>query len=190
MAMNEERTTYKKLLAIHVDHGLQLHSGQVSEHCASLANALGVKYLAVKIPWGTHPFPPLPAPGEPFENIARDARYHIFMTIMREHNINALAFGHHCDDQVETAILRLSKGSSVFGLAGMRPLRRWGMGFGNGPSSLGWAGYEGMRRWILRPLLSVPKVSLHRTSSVVRELSIIISIFSRKDCWKLAKRTD
>lgn len=162
MIANESYQSHRRLIAIHIDHGLQSQSGKVAEHCASLARELRIQYLAIKIPWGTHPFPPLPAPGASFENIARDARYHIFMKTMREYGINAIAFGHHCDDQVETAILRSSKGSSVIGLAGMRPVRQWGMGFGAGPSSLGWAGYEGMRRWILRPLLSVPKVRLRR----------------------------
>ncbi|KLO19168.1 hypothetical protein SCHPADRAFT_77541 [Schizopora paradoxa] len=162
MLANENCQLHEKLFAIHIDHGLQKQSGEVAGHCASIAEALGIKYLAIKIPWGVHPFPSL-APGVAFEKIARDARYHIFMKVMHEHDISGIAFGHHCDDQVETAILRLSKGSSVIGLAGMRPLRRWGMGFGEDASSLGWAGYEGMRRWIVRPLLSVSKERLVAT---------------------------
>lgn len=78
---------------------------------------------------------------------------------MLDDKVNVLCTGHHLDDQIETAIMRLNRKSSKLGLAGMRKLRRWGMGddraYGDG---LGWAGIWGMDRWIARPLLGVPKV--------------------------------
>ncbi|EGN99571.1 hypothetical protein SERLA73DRAFT_106177, partial [Serpula lacrymans var. lacrymans S7.3] len=70
---------------------------------------------------------------------------------------NVLAFGHHADDQVETSLMRLARGTTEVGAAGMRRCRRWGMGIGAEEGELGWAGLEGMNRWIVRPLLEVRK---------------------------------
>ena len=93
-----------------------------------------------------------------FENTARDARYHSLFQLMTRENIPAIAFGHHADDQVETALMRLGRGSTKLGAGGMRPCRRWGMGLSSDENALGYAGYEGMNRWIVRPLLDVSKV--------------------------------
>lgn len=81
---------------------------------------------------------------------------------MEREDLSVIAFGHHADDQVETALLRMSNGSSQYGLAGMRPCRRWGMGFGNESSGLAWAGHLGMKKWIIRPFLQMPKVMTFR----------------------------
>jgi tRNA(Ile)-lysidine synthase TilS/MesJ len=66
-----------------------------------------------------------------------------------------LAAGHHLDDQVETALMRLGMKSSLLGASGMKYVRRWGMG--DTVDGLDWAGYEGMRRFIVRPFLGVGK---------------------------------
>ncbi|KDQ61140.1 hypothetical protein JAAARDRAFT_67527 [Jaapia argillacea MUCL 33604] len=143
------------LISVTVDHGLQAVSSSMAEHTENLAKSLGVEHLTQKIVWSQPPFPAKPT--EAFESIARDARYHSIFQAMSSVGANAVAFGHHADDQVETALIRLMNGSGVTGAAGMRHCRRWGMGFGNGEGSLGWAGYEGMNRWIVRPLLGISK---------------------------------
>ena len=130
----------------------------MTEQCSELAAFLQVRHMKIKIPWNAPPFPGLPEKGVAFEKLAREARYHVLLDAMEKENISIVAFGHHADDQVETALLRLSRGSSELGAAGMRPCRRWGMGFGDGPNSLGWAGVRGMDKWIIRPLLNFPKV--------------------------------
>ncbi|EJD02226.1 uncharacterized protein FOMMEDRAFT_141347, partial [Fomitiporia mediterranea MF3/22] len=150
-------------VAVTIDHRLQAASSQMSEKCASIAASLKVKHLVYKIPWGVAPFPSIPSSGAPFENIAREARYHQLLSAMRNEAISTIAFGHHADDQVETALLRIARGSTEVGLAGMRPRRLWGMGFGTGPENLGWAGQDGMSRWIIRPLLGFPKERLIAT---------------------------
>lgn len=145
----------ESVVSLTVDHRLQKISSAMAEHCRMTAATLGVEHIMMHIPWSEPPFPPLPT--RSFEKIARDARYHVLFHAMTHSGSEAIAFGHHADDQVETALLRSAMGTTEFGAAGMRPCRRWGMGFGDGEGALGWAGGEGMRRWVVRPLLTVPK---------------------------------
>lgn len=149
------------MTAVTIDHGLQAASSEMTNQCRAIASSLNVRHHVLNIPWGCDPFPSRPLAGASFESLAREARYHLLFSVMQREGINTIAFGHHLDDQVETALLRASRGSTPVGAAGMRPYRRWGMGFGTGPDSLGWAGDHGMTKWIIRPLLSVPKVSTY-----------------------------
>lgn len=129
---------------------------------ASFAQSLGITHRTTPIPWEEPPFPSVPPAGTPFESLARRARYHLLLLSILRDNVDVLCTGHHLDDQVETAIMRLDKNSSTLGLAGMRSLRRWGMGDERaymGKFGLGWAGVWGMNKWIARPLLGVSKVS-------------------------------
>lgn len=141
----------------------------MAESCARFARSLpSVEHITAKIPWSTSPFPRRPVPGvEAFENTARLARYEMLFRCMRTAPsgaggpANVIAFGHHGDDQVETALMRFGRGTTVLGGAGMRSCRRWGMGYqipGDGEYTLGWSGLEGMDKWIVRPLLAVSKV--------------------------------
>ncbi len=143
------------ILALTIDHGLQSVSRAAANRASELAQRLSVEHQIISIPWGVYPFPPRPADGSAMEEIARDARYRLLFTAMQSRDINWLGLGHHADDQVETAVMRLSRGSSGLGLSGMRPLRRWGMG---ARTALAWAGLPGMSTWIARPLLPFPKV--------------------------------
>lgn len=78
---------------------------------------------------------------------------------MQHFSAKIIAFAHHADDQVETAVMRKTQGSSIRGLAAMRPVRRWGMGHRENDYYA--FGSEGMRSWIVRPFLQVSKVGLH-----------------------------
>ncbi|KAJ7805636.1 hypothetical protein B0H14DRAFT_2879468 [Mycena olivaceomarginata] len=100
-----------------------------------------------------------PRPGEAFEGIGRQARYHLLFQAMKQAGAEVLALGHHGDDQVETSLIRLSKGTTELGAGGMRKVRRWGMGVNNNgdENTVGWAGVEGMTSWMVRPLLEVSK---------------------------------
>lgn len=162
--LSDDATTGKGLptsvVSLTVDHGLQASSSAMAEHCSKIAASLNIQHLTAPIPWSTSPFPPLPSSTSAFENVARDARYHILFDSMTRLNTKTLAFGHHADDQVETSLMRLARGTTEVGAGGMRPCRRWGMGLGRSVEGrLGWAGHEGMRRWIVRPLLEASKVN-------------------------------
>ncbi|PFH54140.1 hypothetical protein AMATHDRAFT_135540 [Amanita thiersii Skay4041] len=166
--IRQENLFPRRVVSFTVDHDLQPSSAAMANDCArSVRSLCGVEHKTVKIPWSTPPFPERPIPGkDAFENIARLARYQMLLRCMRSipsedgGPVDVIAFGHHADDQVETALMRLSRGTSELGASGMKPCRRWGMGIMNqtdGVNSLGWTGYEGMNKWIIRPLLEVSK---------------------------------
>ncbi|WP_045515552.1 tRNA lysidine(34) synthetase TilS [Neobacillus niacini] len=73
---------------------------------------------------------------------SRQARYEFFEKVMDKYNYNYLALGHHGDDQVETILMRLTRGSSGAARAGIPFTRPFGNGF------------------VFRPFLSLTKAEL------------------------------
>ncbi|MGZ3525757.1 MAG: tRNA lysidine(34) synthetase TilS, partial [Thermodesulfobacteriota bacterium] len=57
------------------------------------------------------------------QDAARRVRFHFFHNLLQKHHAQKIALGHHADDQVETVLLRLIRGSGLQGLKGMLPIR-------------------------------------------------------------------
>ncbi|MCB0670081.1 MAG: tRNA lysidine(34) synthetase TilS [Saprospiraceae bacterium] len=57
------------------------------------------------------------------QEAARHLRYTWFSQTMEEHDFNLLAVAHHQDDQIETVLLNIMRGTGLFGLQGMQPKR-------------------------------------------------------------------
>ena len=120
------------LRALHVDHGLRAASAADAEAARAQARALAVDcdVLAVRVE----------AQGRSLEAAARSARYAALAAALRPGE--ALLSAHHQDDQLETLLLMLMRGSGVAGLAAMSER----------------SVVCGVR--LLRPLLPVPRVAL------------------------------
>ena len=105
--------------ALHVDHGLHPDSRDWEEHCNAAAASLGAGYGSLRCPVE-------PAPGESIEAQARAVRYRALEKLLAPDEI--LLTAHHADDQLETVMLRLLRGTGVKGLRGIAPLQPFGAG--------------------------------------------------------------
>ena len=101
-------------IALHVDHGLRDGSADEADAVAAFAAALGTAFAARRVEVGQ---------GGNLEARARAARYAILDTAADDHGASAVLVGHTADDQAETMVLALLRGSAAAGLAGM-PVRR------------------------------------------------------------------
>ncbi|MGP4842767.1 tRNA lysidine(34) synthetase TilS [Marinobacter sp. 1Y8] len=104
--------------AIHVNHQLQISADQMEAFCQSACDELGVALTVCRID--------ISQPTDSLENQARKARYRAFEDILLEGDL--LLLGHHADDQAETVLFRLIRGTGVRGLSGMPVSRPLGSG--------------------------------------------------------------
>lgn len=125
------------VLALTVDHGLRRDSADEAVRVAAWMAARGIAHRILR--WEGD------KPAAAVQQAAREARAALLAGACRDDGILHLLLAHHRDDQAETVLLRLSRGSGPDGLAGMAPVR-WG---------------ADVR--ILRPLLDVPHASLTAT---------------------------
>ncbi|MEI6363251.1 MAG: tRNA lysidine(34) synthetase TilS [Actinomycetes bacterium] len=99
-------------LAVIVDHGLQEASASVAEWAARTCRALGVDEATVlRAVVGTDGGP---------EAAARSARYAALESVAVERDAATVLLGHTREDQAETVLLRLARGSGARSLSGMR----------------------------------------------------------------------
>ena len=96
-----------------VDHGLRAGSREEAETVAGICERLGVPHAILAIEWD---LPPTSA----IQEQARAVRYGALAQWAEEAQLAALVTAHHLDDQAETLMMRLNRGSGVRGLAGMR----------------------------------------------------------------------
>ncbi len=103
-----------------LDHGLRGEAGAADARwVAELAASLGARCFAERVEtrgWARSHHLSL-------EDAARRLRYAFLRRVAREVGAARICLGHTLDDQAETIILRLLRGSGLDGLAGMRPLR-------------------------------------------------------------------
>ncbi|MBT8093949.1 MAG: tRNA lysidine(34) synthetase TilS, partial [Gammaproteobacteria bacterium] len=121
------------VIAVHIDHGLHAESSQWSEHCRDFAAGLGIEFrcrkVLVQLESGKGP-----------EASAREARYSALHAEIEPGDW--LLSAHHREDQAETLLLNLVRGSGPAGIAGIGAVRRFGCG------------------WLVRPLLHVDREAL------------------------------
>lgn len=97
------------VIALHINHGLSPQANDWQAHCAQYCKALGCGFESHSVA--------VSAQGEGLEAAARQARYRVFLS--RVPPGHSLWLGHHLDDQLETFMLRLLRGSGLTGLSAM-----------------------------------------------------------------------
>lgn len=122
----------QQLVALHINHQLSRHALAWVQHCRVQCDALGVPLKVEEVS--------LQPTGRGVEDAAREARYAVFAHYLEPGDY--LLTGHHADDQAETLLFRLLRGTGPRGLAAMARQRPLGAGV------------------LLRPLLSVPQSDL------------------------------
>ncbi len=129
----------KPPIVLTVDHGLRKSSARDSRQVAAWAKKAGLP--AHVLTWAGA------KPKSGVEAAAREARYRLMGDWLTRHKIATLLVGHTIDDQAETFLLRLARGSGLDGLAGMRSDAPWPV-----------AGFAKLS--VARPLLSITRGDL------------------------------
>ncbi|MCK5669303.1 MAG: tRNA lysidine(34) synthetase TilS, partial [Gammaproteobacteria bacterium] len=127
-----------KLVAVHINHGISSDADLWGKHCQKTCQDHTIEFqtfsvdLSQKSDKGTEAF-------------AREKRYEVLGGVMNSHDL--LLTAHHMDDQLETILLQLLRGSGPDGLVGMPQAREFSKGI------------------LLRPLLDYSREQIHEYAS-------------------------
>ncbi|MFA0312859.1 tRNA lysidine(34) synthetase TilS [Vibrio splendidus] len=123
--------------AVHVHHGLSKNADYWAEQCQTWCDALSISLAVERVSLDI-------VSGESVEKLARDARYNAFQKHLSFGDV--LITGQHIDDQLETFLLALKRGSGPKGLSSMAKVMSFGEAF------------------IIRPLLSVTRTDIEASA--------------------------
>lgn len=139
-----------KLFAVTIDHGLRPEAAQEARAVARLARQHAIAHRTLR--WAGK------KPQAGLQEAARLARYRLLVAFARKAGAAAILTAHTLDDQAETVLMRLLRGSGLAGLAGMgrdvEPVQ-------HKANERGARGATPMR--LIRPFLDVPKARLMAT---------------------------
>ena len=124
------------VVCLHVNHRLRPEADIETEYVKSVCEKLNIPVHIFY--WNDE------KPENGLEAAARQARYKMMTDFCHENNIEYLLTAHQSDDQIETFLMNLSRGSGLFGLAGM----------------MAESERDGIK--ILRPLLNVPRSEIKK----------------------------
>ncbi|EFB72696.1 MULTISPECIES: tRNA lysidine(34) synthetase TilS [Providencia] len=124
--------------AIHVHHGLNMRADKWEMHCAELCEQWNIPFVCHHVT--------VDASNNGVEAAARDARYQAYRDELLQNEIIVTA--QHLDDQAETFLLALKRGSGPAGLSAMRESQPFDATRGN--------------TYLLRPLLDISRQELER----------------------------
>lgn len=130
-----------KLVAVTIDHGLRPQAGREAAAVKRLAHQLGIEHRTLR--WRGD------KPQTGVQEAARRARYDLLAHAARREGFAHILTGHTLDDQAETVLFRLARGSGLSGLTGMA----YAVPLPAGDGSI----------FLVRPLLHIPKARLLAT---------------------------
>jgi tRNA(Ile)-lysidine synthase len=125
----------REVTVLTVDHGLRAESHEEAAMVGRMAASLGLPHAVLT--WTREE-----RHSGGLQERARAGRYDLMAAYCQAHDIPALVTAHHLDDQAETFLMRLKRGSGLDGLAAI-------------PQESVWSGVA-----VLRPLLDIPKARL------------------------------
>lgn len=118
LAIRDELTA--EIHAVHVNHGLQTNALQWAESCSEFCRSNAILITILEIDARCKK-------GESQEAVARTKRYQAISDLMQDGDI--LLTAHHSDDQAETVLLQLLRGSGPSGLSAMPVINGFSLGF-------------------------------------------------------------
>jgi tRNA(Ile)-lysidine synthase len=136
-----------ELFAFHVHHGLSVNADRWAEHCRLVCQGLSASFAARHVDVERQG-------GTGIEEAAREARYAALGGLCAEYGVELLLTAHHVDDQAETVLLQMLRGSGMAGIAGMEPHNR-------APTLLGNAALT-----LARPLLEATRAELEQYARI------------------------
>lgn len=111
------RRCFNNVRAIHVNHNLNNIDAQWQRHCESICAKLNIPLHVLTVD-------ARPQPGQSPEEAARIARRAAWHSLLQTNDVLLLA--HHADDQAETVLFRLLRGSGPKGLSGIKEISKIG----------------------------------------------------------------
>ena len=133
------KITGAPIYAAHINHGIRgAEADRDESFCREFCDSLGIRLFVLRAD--------VPAiakeRGESVETAARNVRYEFFEKIMTENNVPLLATAHNANDNLETMLFNLCRGTSLTGMCGIPETRPCGGGT------------------VIRPILRMPKESI------------------------------
>ena len=117
--LSAEPSRRYRLAVAHLDHGLRDQAAADARFVAELARTWGLPYFGRQCDVRAH----ADATGQGIEQAGRQLRYDFLLETARQFGAACVAVGHHADDNVETVLHRILRGTSLHGLKGI-PIRR------------------------------------------------------------------
>jgi tRNA(Ile)-lysidine synthase len=99
-----------KVFFVLVDHGIRANSYKEAQNVKNLLKKKGISLIILKNNKKIN---------KNVQSHAREIRYQLLLNFCKKHKIKFIMTGHHRDDQIETFLIRLSRGSGVQGLSAM-----------------------------------------------------------------------
>jgi tRNA(Ile)-lysidine synthase len=130
-----------KIFFVLIDHGIRKNSNNEAKLVKKLLKKKGISLNIVKNKKKI---------SNNIQKKAREIRYNYLLEFCKKKNINFILTGHHRDDQIETFLIRLSRGSGVQGLSSMKKITKLSA-----------------RIKLIRPLLEIKKKDLTYTAKSI-----------------------